>query len=111
VKWPHPFGQLCGLDKLYPVVVTPPYIIAHRRLPDTEGDKPKRSKFKTYPICYFHSDIAAAVPYHIHTVLTHNGTHFTDPTGGGWTPKDIKAVRADGVQFRCHSLRSGLCRT
>ena len=28
------------------------------RLPDTEGDKPKHAKFKTYPIGYFHIDIA-----------------------------------------------------
>src|SRR4051812_26482539 len=28
------------------------------RLPDVDGDKPKRSKFKAYPIGYFHIDIA-----------------------------------------------------
>ena len=28
------------------------------RLPDMEGDKPKRQKFKRYPIGYFHVDIA-----------------------------------------------------
>lgn len=28
------------------------------RLPDTEGDKPARKKFKSYPIGYFHIDIA-----------------------------------------------------
>jgi transposase InsO family protein len=28
------------------------------RLPDTAGDKPKRSRFKAYPIGYFHIDIA-----------------------------------------------------
>ena len=28
------------------------------RLPDTEGDKPRLSKFKRYPIGYFHIDIA-----------------------------------------------------
>ncbi|CAI9122446.1 IS481 family transposase, partial [Brytella acorum] len=119
------------------------------RLPGTEGDKPKRSKFKTYPIGYFHIDIAevrtemgrlhlfvaidrtskfafvqlhekatrrvagdflralaATVPYRIHIVLTDNGTHFTDPTGDGWTPEDIKAMRADGVLFRCHSFEA-----
>lgn len=27
------------------------------RLPDTNGDKPQRSKFKHYPIGYFHADI------------------------------------------------------
>ena len=112
------------------------------RLPDTEGDKPRRSKFKTYPIGYFHIDIAevrtamgrlylfvavdrtskfafvqlhekatrrvagdflralaAAVPYRIHTVLTDNGTHFTDPTGDGWTPDDIKIDGAECANF------------
>jgi transposase InsO family protein len=32
------------------------------------------------------------------------GTHFTEPTGDGWTPEDIKAMRAQGVMFRCHSF-------
>lgn len=117
------------------------------RLPDVEGDKEPKKKFKSYPIGYFHVDIAEvhtaegrlylfvaidrtskfafaqlvekatrrvagnflralaiAVPYKIHTVLTGSGTHFTDPTGDGWTPDDIKAVRKDNVPFRCHSF-------
>ena len=49
---------------------------------------------------------AAAVPYKIHTVLTDNGTHFTEPTGDGWTPEDIRAMRAEGVPFRCHSFEA-----
>jgi hypothetical protein len=28
------------------------------RLPDVEGDKPAKRKFKSYPIGYFHIDIA-----------------------------------------------------
>jgi len=119
------------------------------RLPDVEGDKEPKKKFKSYPIGYFHVDIAevqtaegrlylfvaidrtskfafaqlvekatrrvagdflralaAAVPYKIHTVLTDNGTHFTDPTGDGWTPKDIKAMRAENVPFRCHAFEA-----
>jgi transposase InsO family protein len=119
------------------------------RLPDTHGDKPKRSRFKAYPIGYFHIDIAevhteegrlylfvaidrtskfafvelhekatrrvagdflrhlvSAVPYTVHTVLTDNGTHFTDPTGDGWTPEDIRAMRAKRVPFRCHSFEA-----
>src|SRR3954471_10337947 len=32
------------------------------RLPETEGDKPLRSKFKRYPIGYFHRDIAEGRP-------------------------------------------------
>jgi len=117
------------------------------RLPDADGDKPQRSRFKRYPIGFFHIDIAEvrteqgklyllvaidrtskfafvqlhekatrriagdflralveAVPYKIRIVLTDNGTHFTEPTGDGWTPQDINAMRAQGVMFRCHSF-------
>jgi transposase InsO family protein len=117
------------------------------RLPDTDGDKPHRSKFKRYPIGFFHVDIAEvrteegklylfvaidrtskfafaqlhekatrrvagnflralveAVPYKVHTVLTDNGTHFTEPTGDGWTPEDIKEMLARKQPFRCHSF-------
>jgi transposase InsO family protein len=45
-----------------------------------------------------------AVPYKIHTVLTDNGTHFTDPTGDGWRPDDIKRMLANKELFRCHSF-------
>ena len=119
------------------------------RLPDVECDEPKRSRFKVYPIGYFHLDIAevhteegrlhlfvaidrtskfafaqlhekatrrvagnflralaAAVPYKVHTVLTDNGTHFTDPSGDGWTPEDIRAMRAEKVPFRCHAFEA-----
>jgi transposase InsO family protein len=117
------------------------------RLPDTDGDRPQRSRFKHYPIGYFHIDIAevrteqgklyllvaidrtskfafvqlhekatrriagdffralaAAMPYKIQIVPTDNGTHFTEPTGDGWTPEDINAMRSQGVMFRCHSF-------
>lgn len=50
--------------------------------------------------------LAAAVPYKIHTVLTDNGTHFTDPTGDGWTPEDIKIKRKQKVPFRCHAFEA-----
>ncbi len=117
------------------------------RLPDTDGEKLHRSKFKRYPIGFFHVDIAEvrteegklylfvaidrtskfafaqlhekatrrvagnflralveAVPYKVHTVLTDNGTHFTEPTGDGWTPEDIKEMLARKQPFRCHSF-------
>lgn len=117
------------------------------QLPEVEGDKPVKQRFKTYPIGYFHIDIAevhtaqgklyllvaidrtskfafvelhekatrrvagnflralvAAVPYKVHTVLTDNGTHFTDPTGDGWTPNDIKEMKAKGILIRVHSF-------
>ncbi|WP_415926719.1 IS481 family transposase [Devosia rhizosphaerae] len=48
--------------------------------------------------------LAAAVPYKIHTVLTDNGTHFTDPKGGAWTPEEIKTLRAEKAFFHAHSF-------
>jgi transposase InsO family protein len=56
-------------DCLYALQATIPHLTRsslHRclqrhdisRLPETEGDKPNRQKFKTYPIGYFHIDIA-----------------------------------------------------
>ena len=145
-------------DCLYALQATIPHLTRsslHRclqrhgvsQLPSVEGDKPNRRKFKSYPIGYFHIDIAevrteegklyllvaidrtskfafvelhekatrriaadflrhlaAALPYKIHTVLTDNGTHFTDPTGDGWTPEDIKEMRAQKLPFLCHSF-------
>src|SRR3974377_142748 len=35
-----------------------------------------------------------AVPYRVHTVLTDNGTHFTDPAGETWSPAEIKPMIA-----------------
>ncbi len=107
------------------------------RLPDTEGGRPQRSKFKRYPIGYFHIDVAevrteegrlylfvaidriskfafvelhekatrriasnflralaAVVPYRIHTVLTDNGTHFTEPGGDGWMQRRAQTDQA-----------------
>jgi transposase InsO family protein len=145
-------------DCLYALQATIPHLTRsslHRclqrhgisRLPDVEGDKPAKRKFKAYPIGYFHIDIAevrteegklyllvaidrtskfafvelhekatrriaanflrhlaAALPYKIHTVLTDNGTHFTDPTGDGWTPSDIKKMQAENQPFLCHAF-------
>jgi transposase InsO family protein len=56
-------------DCLYALQATIPHLTRsslHRclqrhdisRLPDVEGDKPKRSKFRSYPIGFFHIDIA-----------------------------------------------------
>jgi transposase InsO family protein len=124
------------------------------RLPNVEGDKPARSKFKAYPLGYFHIDIAeirtaqgrlylfvaidrtskfafielhakattrvaadflraliAAVPYKVHTVLTDNGLHFTDPTGESWTPADIKQMLANGTPFRAHAFEYACAKT
>ena len=45
-----------------------------------------------------------AVPYKIHTVLTDNGTQFTDPKGKSWTVDEIKRMLAAKELFRCHSF-------
>jgi transposase InsO family protein len=144
-------------DCLYTLQATIPHLTRsslHRlfqrhdisRLPDVEGSKP-RKKFKTYPIGYFHIDIAEvwteegrlymlvaidrtskfafaelhervsrrvagdflrrlieAVPYKIHTVLTDNGTHFTDPKRDGWTAAEVKQLLAEKARFRCHAF-------
>jgi hypothetical protein len=117
------------------------------RLPETDGDKPRRARFKRYPIGYFHIDIAEVqtaegrlylfvaidrtskyafaqlhekvtrrvagdflralvetVPHEIHTVLTDNGTHFTDPNGNCWTPVEIRQMMARNELFRAHSF-------
>jgi transposase InsO family protein len=116
------------------------------RLPEVEGSKPRKA-FKTYPIGFFHIDIAevrteegklhlfvaidrtskfafaelhakatrrvaadflrrliAAVPYRIHTVLTDNGTHFTDPRSRGSAVPEIRAALETGEIFRAHSF-------
>jgi transposase InsO family protein len=145
-------------DCLYALQATIPHLTRsslHRclkrhgisRLPDVEDGKGIRRKFKTYPIGYFHIDIAelrtaegrlylfvaidrtskfafvqlhqkattqvaadflraliAAVPYKIHTVLTDNGIHFTDPRGETWTPADIKQLIANKQPFRAHAF-------
>lgn len=45
-----------------------------------------------------------AVPYRIHTVLTDNRTHFTDPKGDGWTAADVKRLLAEKARFRGQSF-------
>ncbi len=55
-----------SLDTLQPTIPHLTRSALHRclqrhgisRLPDVEGDKPKRQKFKRYPIGFFHIDIA-----------------------------------------------------
>jgi transposase InsO family protein len=48
--------------------------------------------------------LIAAVPYKIHTVLTDNGIHFTDPRGETWSPSEIKQLIADKEPFRAHAF-------
>ena len=48
--------------------------------------------------------LTKAVPYKIHTVLTDNGTHFTDPGGETWTPAETEQMLAQGRPFRAHAF-------
>jgi transposase InsO family protein len=48
--------------------------------------------------------LMAAVPYRIHTVLTDNGTHFTDPRSRGSAVPEIRAALDAGEIFRAHGF-------
>jgi len=152
-------------DCLYALQATIPHLTRsslHRclqrhgisRLPDVEGDKPDKQKFKAYPIGYFHIDIAEArtaegrlyllvaidrtskfafvelhekvttrtaadfllnllkaVPYKIHTVLTDNGIHFTNPRDGGSSVPEIKLAIERGELFRAHAFELACARS
>jgi transposase InsO family protein len=145
-------------DCLYALQATIPHLTRsslHRclqrhgisRLPEVEDGKGIKRRFKSYPIGYFHIDIAElrtaegrlylfvaidrtskfaftelhakattrvaadflralikAVPYKVHTVLTDNGVHFTDPGGDTWTPVEIKEMIRLGQPFRAHAF-------
>jgi transposase InsO family protein len=145
-------------DCLYALQATIPHLTRsslHRclqrhgisRLPEIDGDKPAKQKFKRYPIGYFHIDIAEvqtaegrlylfvaidrtskfaftelhakattriaadflqallkAVPYQVHTVLTDNGTHFTNPRGEAWSPAEIRQMIERKEPFRAHAF-------
>lgn len=65
-----------------------------------EGHAPGRRQFP--------AALSTAVPCKIHTVLTDNGTHFTEPSGNTWTSEEIRAMRAEKVPFRCSSFE-GAC--
>jgi len=54
--------------------------------------------------------LVKAVPYKIHTVLTDNGIHFTDPAGQTWSPTEIKEMLADGKLFRAHAFEYACAR-
>jgi hypothetical protein len=51
-----------------------------------------------------------AVPYKVHTVLTDNGIHFTDPTGGSWNPVEIKDLIERKHPFRAHAFELACAR-
>ena len=49
-------------------------------------------------------NLIKAVPYKVHTVLTDNGTHFTDPAGDSWTVPDIKEMIESKKPFWAHAF-------
>jgi transposase InsO family protein len=51
-----------------------------------------------------------AVPYKIHTVLTDNGLHFTDPRGDGWSPTEIRRMIERKEPFRAHAFELACAR-
>ncbi len=44
------------------------------------------------------------MPYKVHTVLTDNGTHFTDPRGAAWSPAEIRQMIKLKEPFRAHAF-------
>src|ERR1700728_1886412 len=90
------------------------------RLPQIEGEASPKRKFKTYPIGFFHVDIAevqtaraflealvAAVPYRIEIVLTDNGIQFADLPKNRSGPTAMlrghpfdRACREHGIEHR-----------
>ena len=44
------------------------------------------------------------MPYKIHTVLTDNGIHFTDPKGDTWSPAEIRQMIGRQERFRAHAF-------
>ena len=52
----------------------------------------------------FPLNLLKAVPYKVHTVLTDNGTHFTDPGGDSWTVPDLKEMSASKKPFGAHAF-------
>jgi transposase InsO family protein len=62
------------------------------------------AKAPTIVAANFLNALIAAVPYKIHTVLTDNGIHFTDPSGESWNAAEIKDMLARKELFRCHAF-------
>lgn len=51
------------------------------------------------------------MPYKVHTVLTDNGIHFTDPKYPGSAVEEVKLAIAAGERFRCHSFELAYAQT
>jgi transposase InsO family protein len=52
----------------------------------------------------FLNALIKAVPYKVHTVLTDNGTHFTNPRGETWSPAEIRQMIECKQPFRAHAF-------
>src|SRR5215217_577744 len=97
-------------DCLYALQTTIPHLTRsslHRclqrhgigRLPDVEGDKPAKKKFKSYPIGYFHIDIAE--------VQTARGRLYLYVAIGPYVEVCLHTVGRAGQH--CHRLRLPRC--
>ena len=62
------------------------------------------AKASTRTAADFLRALISAVPYKIHTVLTDNGIHFTDPKGETWSPTEIQQKIAQNEPFRAHAF-------
>ena len=59
----------------------------------------------------FLRELIAAVPYHIHTILTDNGTHFTTPGNTRSAAVDIRTALQNGEAFRAHAFEFACAKT
>src|ERR1700685_4390999 len=62
------------------------------------------AKATTRTAADFLQALVRAVPYKVHTVLTDNGTHFTDPRGDTWSPAEIREMIERKKPFRAHAF-------
>lgn len=55
-------------------------------------------------------NLIKAVPYTVHTVLTDNGTHFTDPAGESWNVAEIRDMIERKQPFWAHAFEVACAR-
>ena len=77
------------------------------RLPDIEGDKPKRQRFKRYPIGFFHIDIAEVQTAEGQLYLWRGSGRILPKSHGGPQIDDRRAS-IGFVFFNRNGLRSGM---
>jgi len=81
------------------------------RLPDVEGDKPAKKKFKNYPIGYFHIDIAEVQTEERKLYLFVTIDRTSKPAYNGLHERSTKMIAADflrsllkAVPYRIHTV-------